>query len=87
MYHPRCSRLYPEGYTLEREAVFPRGVTTTVADFPNGLYKSIKKEAKLRLGIDVAEQESARIDAAAAQESLAALPAKNVTAVPSEPLK
>ena len=87
MYHPRCSRLYPEGYTLEREAVFPRGVTTTVADFPKGLYKAIKKEAKLRLGIDVAEQESDRIDAAAAQESLSALPAKSMTAAPVEPLK
>ena len=87
MYHPRCSRLYPEGYTLEREAVFPRGVTTAVADFPNGLYKAIKKEAKLRLGIDVAEQESARIDAAAAQKSLAELPAKTMAAAPVEPLK
>ena len=62
-------------------------MTTTVADFPKGLYKAIKKEAKLRLGIDVAEQESDRIDAAAAQESLSALPAKSMTAAPVEPLK
>lgn len=81
MYHPRCSRLYPEGYTLEREAVFPRGVTTTVPDFPKGLYKAIKKEAKLRLGIDVAEKESDSIDAAAAQESLKKLSKAGGTSV------
>lgn len=62
MYHPRSSRLYPDGYTLEKEAVFPRGVTTTVHHFPKGLYKLIKKEAKLLLGVDVAEKESGRID-------------------------
>ena len=87
MYHPRCSRLYPEGYTLEREAVFPRGVTTTVADFPKGLYKAIKKEARQRLGIDVAEQESDRIDLEAARESLERLPAKDGAEGPSAPLK
>ena len=70
MYHPRASRRYPEGYTLEKEAVFPRGVTTTVPDFPAGLYKLIKKEAKQRLGVDVAEKESDRIDVEQAQASI-----------------
>ena len=72
MYHPRATRLYPDKYTLEREAVFPRGVTTTVPDFPNGLYKWIKKEAKQRLGVDVAEKECKCINTAQAQQSLAA---------------
>lgn len=62
MFHPRASRLYPEQYTMEKEAVFPRGVTTRVHHFPQGLYKFIKKEAKARLGVDVAEKESGRID-------------------------
>lgn len=62
MYHPRASRLYPAGYTLEKEAVFPRGVTTQVPEFPKGLYKYIKKEAKAQLGVDVAEKQSDRID-------------------------
>ena len=70
MYHPRASRRYPEGYTLEKEAVFPRGVTTTVPDFPAGLYKLIKKEAKQRLGVDVAEKESDRIDVEQAHASI-----------------
>ena len=65
-----ASRRYPEGYTLEKEAVFPRGVTTTVPDFPAGLYKLIKKEAKQRLGVDVAEKESDRIDVEQAQASI-----------------
>ena len=75
-------KLYSNG-----KPFFPAAVTTTVTDFPNGLYKAIKKESKLRLGIDVAEQESARIDAAAAQESLSGLPAKTMAAAPVEPLK
>lgn len=70
MYHPRASRRYPEGYTLEKEAVFPRGVTTTVPDFPAGLYKRIKKEAKMRLGVDVAEKESNCINLDQAKISL-----------------
>jgi len=70
MYHPRISRLYPEGYTLEKEAVFPRGVTTHVDAFPEGLYKLIKKEAKTRLGVDVAERESDRINLERAAQSL-----------------
>lgn len=70
MYHPRASRRYPEGYTLEKEAVFPRGVTTTVPDFPAGLYKQIKKEAKIRLGVDVAEKESNCINLDQAKISL-----------------
>lgn len=61
-YHPRASRLYPAGYTLEKEAVFPRGVTTTLPEFPKGLYKAIKEEAKEKLGVDVAEKQSGRID-------------------------
>ncbi|MGN0948099.1 hypothetical protein [Megasphaera sp.] len=77
MYHPRCSRRYPDGYTLEREAVFPRGVTTHLDDFPKGLYKAIKREAKVRLGIDVAEKESDCIDIAVSQASLAAMRAKS----------
>lgn len=70
MYHPRISRLYPEGYTLEKEAVFPRGVTTRIEEFPKGLYKAIKKEAKTRLGVDVAERESDRIHLERAWQSL-----------------
>lgn len=70
MYHPRVSRLYPAGYTLEKEAVFPRGVTTTVENFPKGLYACIKKEAKAKLGVDVAERESNRIDLEQAFQSL-----------------
>lgn len=73
MYHPRASRRYPDGYTLEKEAVFPRGVTSTVPDFPAGLYKLIKKEAKLRLGVDVAEKESDCIDLNQARISLQAV--------------
>lgn len=69
-YHPRTSRLYPDHYTLEKEAVFPRGVTTLVHHFPKGLYKLIKKEAKLRLGVDVAEKESGRIDIEQAWQSI-----------------
>ena len=71
MYHPRSSRRYPDGYTMEREAVFPRGVTTKVDTFPAGLYKRIKEEAKQRLGVDVAEQDSGRIDLEQARQSLA----------------
>lgn len=70
MYHPRVSRLYPKGYTLEKEAVFPRGITTRLDEFPKGLYKQIKKEAKSRLGVDVAERESSRIDLEQAMQSL-----------------
>lgn len=87
MYHPRCSRRYPDGYTLEREAVFPRGVTTTLADFPKGLYKAIKKEAKLRLGIDVAEKESDCIDVPAVQDALDQLRQKRPAAPIMKPLK
>lgn len=72
MYHPRATRLYPDAYTLEREAVFPRGVTTTVPDFPNGLYKYVKREAKQRLGVDVAEKECKCINIEQAQRSIAA---------------
>jgi hypothetical protein len=73
MYHPRLSRMYPDRFTLEREAVFPRGITTTCPDFPKGLQKLIKKEAEQRLGVDVAEKESARIDIARARDSLRCL--------------
>ncbi len=73
MYHPRATRRYPDGYTLEREAVFPRGVTTTVPDFPSGLYKYIKKEAKQRLGVDVAEKECKCIQIEKAKQSIAAM--------------
>lgn len=69
-YHPRASRLYPKGYTLEKEAVFPRGVTMTVPEFPKGLYKLIKKEAKALLGVDVAEKQSDRIDLERAWQSI-----------------
>ena len=87
MYHPRCSRRYPEGYTLEREAVFPRGVTTNLPDFPQGLYKAIKKEAKKRLGIDVAERESDCIDVAAVQGALAHLRQERPVTSVMKPLK
>lgn len=87
MYHPRCSRRYPDGYTLEREAVFPRGVTTKLADFPKGLYKAIKKEAKQRLGIDVAEKESDCIDIPAVQEALAHFRRERPAAPGMKPLK
>ena len=72
-YHPRLSRLYPEQFTLEREAVFPRGITSICPDFPKGLHKLIKKEADQRLGVDVVEKESVRINVAQAQESLSRL--------------
>lgn len=58
MYHPRCSRRYPDGYTLERKPS-SAGRDDDVGRFPKGLYKAIKKEAKLRLGIDVAERKAA----------------------------
>ncbi|WP_270401391.1 hypothetical protein [Megasphaera elsdenii] len=87
MYHPRCSRRYPEGYTLEKEAVFPRGVTTNLPDFPKGLYKAIKKEAKQRLGIDVADKESDCIDVLAVQEALARLRKERPVAPVMKPLK
>lgn len=61
--HPYASRYCPEGYILEREAVFPRGITTHSSCFPRGLYKEIKKEARRRLGIEVAEEESKYIEA------------------------
>jgi hypothetical protein len=70
MYHPRVSRLYPEKFTLEWQAVFPRGITTTCPDFPKGLHKLIKKEAKRWLGVEVAEKEGDRINIERAQESL-----------------
>lgn len=73
MYHPRLSRMYPDKFILEREAVFPRGITTTCPNFPKGLQKLIKKEAKQRLGVDVAEKDSARIDIAQAHDSLRCL--------------
>lgn len=69
--HPRASRLYPDGYTLEKEAVFPRGVTTTLPEFPKGLYKAIKREAEVKLGVDVAEKQSGRIDIEQALQTLA----------------
>jgi hypothetical protein len=72
MFHPRCSRLYPAQYTLEREAVFPRGVTAKVEEFPKGLYKLIKKESEQHLGVDVAEKESKRIDVEQAWQSIRA---------------
>ena len=87
MYHPRCSRRYPEGYTLEKEAVFPRGVTTNLPDFAKGLYKAIKKEAKQRLGIDVADKESDCIDVPAVQEALAHLRKERPVAPVMKPLK
>lgn len=69
-WHPRVSRLYPEGYTLEREAVFPRGITEYCPGFPKGLTKRIKKEAKSLLGVDVAEKEASCINVERAQESI-----------------
>ena len=44
MYHPRCSRRYPEGYTLEKEAVFPRGVTTNLPISPKDSTRPSKKK-------------------------------------------
>ena len=84
---PAVPAVIPDGYTLEREAVFPRGVTTTLADFPKGLYKAIKKEAKLRLGIDVAEKESDCIDVPAVQAALDQLRQKRPAAPIMKPLK
>lgn len=69
--HPAPSALYPDGYYLEKEALQPRGITTTCPDFPKGLYKRIQKEANGWLKIDVAEKEAQHINVERAQESLA----------------
>lgn len=68
--HPRQTYWYPHNYYLEREGVQPRGITTTCPDFPAGLYKLIKKEAKIWLGVDVAEKEAQAIDVEQAKKSL-----------------
>lgn len=56
-YHPYASRHRPKGYMLEKEFVFPRGVTTHIVAFPQGLYRHIQQEAKRRLGIALADEE------------------------------
>ena len=43
-WHRAQSGWYPHNYYLERDAVQPRGITTTSPDFPRDLYKLIKKE-------------------------------------------
>ncbi|WP_101913250.1 hypothetical protein [Megasphaera vaginalis (ex Bordigoni et al. 2020)] len=68
--HPRPSGYCPEGYILEREAVFPRGITTTYPEFPKGLYGRIKKEAKQRLHVDIAEKEAKQIAVAEVRKAL-----------------
>lgn len=73
LYHPRQSRNVPDGYILEKEAVFPRGITTTAADFPAALYGKIKKETKRRLHVEVADKNSKYIDVERAQENLRSL--------------
>lgn len=73
LYHPRQSRDVPDGYILEKEAVFPRGITTTAADFPAALYGKIKKETKRRLHVEVADKNSKYIDVERAQENLRSL--------------
>ena len=70
--HPAPSALYPDTYYLERDALQPRGITTTCPDFPQGLYKLIKKEAKQWLKIDVAEKEAQHIQVERAQKSIEA---------------
>lgn len=74
--HPRRSHNVPEGYILEREAVLPRGITTTADTFPKGLYKEILKEAKRRLHVKVADKESKYIDTEQALAGLETLRAE-----------
>lgn len=69
-WHRAQSGWYPHNYYLEREAVQPRGITTTCPDFPRDLYKLIKKEAKRWLSVDVAEKEAQYIHVEEAQASL-----------------
>ena len=73
LYHPRQSRDVPEGYILEREAVFPRGITYHDDGFPKDLYKKIRKEAKKRLHLEVFDKEAQYIDTEEASRSLEAL--------------
>lgn len=68
--HPQATAYYPDNYYLEREAVQPRGITTTCPDFPRNLYKCIQDEAEKWLHVRVAEKEAQHIQVERAQASL-----------------
>jgi len=70
MYHPRKSRLCPQGYILQYELINPRGILEYSPDFPAGLFKQIAKACKKYLGLKAGEQRANYINLEVAQKSL-----------------
>ena len=55
MYHPRKSKIAPEGYSIAGENVLLSGVTHLVTDFPRRLYYGIVEYSEKRFGISIAD--------------------------------
>jgi hypothetical protein len=55
MYHPRKSKIAPEGYSIAEENVLLSGVTHLVTDFPRRLYYGIVEYSEKRFGMSIAD--------------------------------
>ena len=55
MYHPRKSKIAPEGYSIAGDNVLLSGVTYLVSDFPRRLYSGVVEYSEKRFGISIAD--------------------------------
>ena len=55
MYHPRKSKIAPEGYSIARDNVLLSGVTYMVSDFPRRLYSGVVEYSEKRFGMSIAD--------------------------------